>query len=53
MSILSYLVDDEVPPPLRSDPEPVLETAGALLDEVVPLSRVVLLAGFAVNLKKQ
>ena len=47
----SYLIDDEVPPPLSRDPEPLLETPGALLDQVLPAAAQVLLARLAVNLK--
>ena len=45
-----YLVDDVVPAPLRGEPEPVLEAAGALLDQRVPLSLVVLLPRFTIDL---
>ncbi len=47
---ISYLVDDEVSSPLSRDPEPLLETSGALLDQDLPASREVLLTGLAVNL---
>ena len=49
----SYLVNDDVPPPLAGGPQHLLEAPGGLLDHLLPLALVVLLAGLTVHLENR
>ena len=46
----SYLVNDDVPPPLAGGPQHLLEAPSCLLDNQLPLPGVVLLAWLTIHL---
>ena len=48
--IISYLVNDDVPPPLTGCSDHLLETPGGFLDNLFPLALVVSLAGLSIDL---
>ena len=49
--ILSYLVNDDIPPPLTGSSNHLLEASGGFLDNLLPLPLVMALTGLAIHLE--